>query len=149
MHRFAIIGLVLVGACLAAACGLLEGRGFGGVALRPIEIPTSAFRPDGDQTVFAELRNDEHCFYAVTMEGNTPGDNLLPIWPAGFSAKVGPTTRLLFAGPGQEADAFVAGSERMELHGQYVDAPPADTLIPPGCSGTRLFHVKQAFNRAP
>ena len=68
------------------------------------------------------------------MEGNTPGDNLLPIWPAGFSAKVGPTTRLLFAGPGP--DAFVAagyssGNGRQPTAGSYdLDEIYAELLIP-------------------
>jgi hypothetical protein len=147
MRRFATLALALIGACVVASCGLLGGGFLGGERPRQIAIPTSTVVPDGDEIVFAELQDDGTCLFVATRTTGRP--NVLPIWPAGFSAKVGPMDRLLFSGPDQESNAFVAGSELMELHGEFVDAPPPDAVIPAGCEGLPLFHVGEAFNRAP
>jgi hypothetical protein len=39
-------------------------------------------------------------------------------------------------------------SERLELHGEYVDVAPADAIVPSGCEGLRLFLVSRVRNVA-
>jgi hypothetical protein len=43
-------------------------------------------------------------------------------------------------------DAFI--SERLELHGEYVDAAPPDASVPVGCEHYRLFLAGRVRNVA-
>ena len=39
-------------------------------------------------------------------------------------------------------------SERLELHGEYVDKPPEDAHVPEGCGDYRLFMTSTVRNIA-
>jgi hypothetical protein len=88
------------------------------------------------------------CLYVMTIEGNAQGHAIQPIWPIGFSAKIGPRTVELYSRPGQENNAFAVASQRMELQGEFVDTPPDDAQIRPECARYPLFLVGEAVNRS-
>jgi hypothetical protein len=120
----------------------------GQTSLEPFAIPTSAVEPHADGIVFATFQNDPLCFSVYTIEGTSQGPTILPIWPKGFTATIGPRgSRQLYSGPGQEKNAFAVESERLELHGDYVDTAPADAVVAPECAKYPLFLVGRAFNR--
>ena len=147
-HAITLLTLAALGGVVVSSCSLLQqATTGGGGSLEPIAIPTSAVRSDADEIVFAELHDDGSCLFVFTIEGTHQGPSILPIWPIGFNAKIGPRARLLYSAPDQEI-ALVAGAERMELHGGYVESAPADTVIPAGCVGYRLFLVREVFNRS-
>jgi hypothetical protein len=147
-RSIAVLVIALAGASLGSSCTLLQQRTSGGGGfIEPIAIPTSTEKPAAEEIVFTELRDNGSCLYVVTIENNRQGSDVLPIWPTGFHAKVGPTARYLYSDTNQEIP-FVVDSERLELHGQYLDSAPEDAVIPPGCVGLRLFLVGTAFNRS-
>jgi hypothetical protein len=87
------------------------------------------------------------CLTLLIREGATDRPNVLPIWPAGFTAVGGEGRGIRLVGAIPPAgDAM--NSERLELHGQYVDKAPADAKVPDGCDDYQLFLVGRALNVA-
>jgi hypothetical protein len=144
-YQITVVAMALAGAGVVSSCSLnMGGQG----SIEPIAIPTTTVTPRASEIVFAELRHDGVCLYVITIVGDRPGRSILPIWPKGFSAKIGPRTLQLYSGLGQENNAFVVDAERMELHGEYVDTSPPDATVPPDCTKYPLFLVGQVFNRS-
>jgi hypothetical protein len=87
------------------------------------------------------------CLTITVRNGNSAGPSILPIWPVGFAAKGGEGEGVRLTGPlGTASDAV--DSELLELHGQYVDSPPADAVVPADCADYPLFLVGRALNIA-
>ena len=88
------------------------------------------------------------CLTLVVVKNNAVGESILPIWPPGFGAEAfeGPGGPILRGPMGTAKDAV--GAERLELHGQFLDSPPGDAVVPEACAGYRLFLVGRALNIA-
>ena len=87
------------------------------------------------------------CLTLLIRDGVASGPSVLPIWPIGFKAKGGEGEGVILTGPlGIAHDAI--NSERLELHGGYVDFAPPDAIIPADCDEYRLFLVGRALNIA-
>jgi hypothetical protein len=125
----------------------LSYMSFRGDPPAPFPIPTTASAHNGDETVFAWMQREGPCLYLFPRDGHSKGPSIMPIWPDGFHATTGPRSFLLFSEP-NEAEAAVAPSELMELHGEYVKTPPADAVIPPECANYPLFLVGRVINRS-
>jgi hypothetical protein len=110
-------------------------------------IPTSASAPTGDEIVFAWLQREGSCLYLFVKDSHTTGPSILPIWPNGFAAETGPRSFVLYSAPDQEIPA-VSISELMELHGQYVQSVPADSVVLAECVKFPLFLVGTVINRS-
>ena len=141
----------LIGTLLMAAttlgCGLMDPFG-NRDRPREIAIPTSAVPGATPDVVLGELRVDGSCLYLIKIEDNRQGPHLLPIWPPGYRAKAWSMGHGVYR-PDEWPDfAFVAGAERLELRGAFVDAPPPDAVIPPDCPALPFFVVAEAINRA-
>jgi hypothetical protein len=113
----------------------------------PLPIATSAAAPDGDETLLGEMRVIGPCLTLLIRDGNTTGPSVLPIWPVGFSAVGGEGRGIRLTGPMELAEDAV-DSERLELHGEYVDLAPTDATVPAGCERYRLFLVGRVRNVA-
>jgi len=87
------------------------------------------------------------CLTLVIRDGNSAGPRVLPIWPLGFSAKGGEGEGIRLTGPMETANDAI-NSERLEIHGEYVDAAPVDAIVPVGCEHYRLFLVGRVRNVA-
>jgi hypothetical protein len=87
------------------------------------------------------------CLTLLIRVGKAAGPNVLPIWPVGFSAMGGRQKGIRLSGPMETANVAI-NSERLELHGEYVDVAPADAIVPSGCEGLRLFLVGRVRNVA-
>jgi hypothetical protein len=146
-YRSTLLALALAGVGVVSSCSLVSQLG-GRNSIEPIAIPTSTATPSTDEIVFAMLQDDGACLFVTTIKGNNQGPSILPIWPKGFTAKIGPRARELYSGPGQEKNALAVASELMELHGEYVDTAPADAVVPPECAKYPLFLVGRVFNRS-
>lgn len=149
MRRFLPIVLGIGVASLGTSCGLLQQPTIGGPPepSAPLPIATSAVAPDGDETLFGEMQVVGPCLTLVLRNGNIAGPSVLPIWPDGFSAKGGEGVGIRLTGPMGTANEAL-NSERLELHGKYVDLAPADTRVPLGCAQYRLFLVSRVRNVA-
>jgi hypothetical protein len=145
-HQVTVLLMVLTGVSILWSCALLPAARRDWI--QPIAIPTSNVMPRPVEVIVAEMRDDGICLYMTGIEGTSRGRDILPIWPRGFSAEVGPRTRQLYSGPGQESNAFAVGAEKIELHGEFVDVAPADAHVSPECTKYPLFLVGQAFNRS-
>lgn len=135
---------VPVGYLLVSYLSFIAARG---PSPEPFPIPTTASAPTGNEIVLAWMHVDGSCLYLFPKDGHSTGPSILPIWPDGFNAKQGPRSFLLYSAPEQEI-AAVAISELMELHGQYVKTPPADTVVLPECARYPLFLIGQMINRS-
>jgi hypothetical protein len=88
---------------------------------------------------------DGPCLFLVVREGDDFGPDILPIWPVGFAAVGGMEYGILLTGPIGKAKN-VSNVELMEIHGQYIDKPPADAVVPPDCLKYPLFLVGRVAN---
>jgi hypothetical protein len=143
-HRLALPS-VLVAAFLGASCNLLGGPFGGGNASAPFPIPTTNETPLTSETLRAYMKFDGPCLDLLPIEGNSLGPALLPIWPNGFTAVTGPRTLLLFPAPSTGLGP-IGPSEIMEIHGQRIDAPPADSVILPECAKFPIFLIGDAIS---
>jgi len=132
-----------------AGCSLLGGPPFRNRdEPREIAIPTSSMVVTGDDTEFGSLRVNGSCLYLTTVRDNRQGPDILPIWPQGYRATAWSMGHGVYR-PSEWPDfAFVAAAEPLELHGDYLDAPPSDTTIPADCPDVALFAIREAINRA-
>ena len=149
MRRHLRLAVALAAAGVVASCGLLQPHVIGGPPppSEPLPIATSAVVSDGDETIFGEMQVVGPCLTLLIRDGNTSGPSILPIWPVGFSAVGGEGKGIRLIGPMETAhDAL--NSERLELHGEYVDIAPADASVPIGCEQYRLFLVGRVRNVA-
>lgn len=146
-YRRTLLALALAGAGVVSSCSLVSELG-GRHRIEPIAIPTSTVAPRTDEIVLALLQDDGACLFVTTIKGDVQGPSILPIWPRGFTAKIGPRTRELYSGPGEEKNAIAVASELLELHGEYVNTAPADAVVPPECPKYPLFLVGRVFNRS-
>ena len=149
MRRCLAFALAVAAASVGASCDLLLQPGIGArePPPEPLAIATSAIAPDGDETLFGEMQVVGPCLTLLIRDGNAAGPSVLPIWPAGFSAVGGEGKGIRLTGPMELAEDAV-NSERLELHGEYVDVAPADASVPPGCERYRLFLVGRVRNVA-
>lgn len=147
MRRRLPVALAIAAASVGASCDLLLPRTVGGPPppSSPLAIATSAVVPDGDETLFGVMRVDGPCLSLLTLDGNNAGPSVLPIWAVGFSAKGSEVEGITLTGP-METAIDAVNSERLELHGEYVDVAPADTIVPQGCGHYRLFLVGRVRN---
>jgi hypothetical protein len=136
---------LLVAALLGASCSLLGGPFGGGNASEPFPIPTTIETPKTSETLRAYMQFDGPCLDLLPIVGNALGPTLLPIWPSGFTAVTGPRTLLLFPAPTTGLGP-IGPSEIMELHGQRIDTPPADSVVLPECAKYPLFLVGDAIS---
>jgi hypothetical protein len=113
----------------------------------PLPIATSAVAPDGDETLLGEMRVVGPCLTLLILNGNTAVERVLPIWPVGFSAVGSEGRGIRLTGPIELANDAV-NSERLELHGEYVDLAPSDASVPAGCERYRLSLVGRVWNVA-
>jgi hypothetical protein len=149
VRRCLAFALAVAAANVGASCDLLLQPEFGArePPPEPLPIATSAFVPDGDETLLGEMRVVGPCLTLIILNGNTAGERVLPIWPVGFSAVGGEGHGIRLTGPMELAKDAV-DSERLELHGEYVDPAPADASVPAGCERYRLFLVGRVRNVA-
>ena len=149
MRRCLAFALAVAAASVGASCDLLYQPTIGGTPppTEPLAIATSAIAPDGDETLLGEMQVLGPCLTLLIRDGNKAGPNVLPIWPVGFSAMGGHLNGIRLTGPMDTANDAV-NSERLELHGEYVDVAPADASVPAGCEGYRLFLVGRVRNVA-
>jgi hypothetical protein len=145
VHHRLTLPAVLVVAFLGASCSLLGGPFGGGGASAPFPIPTTKGTPTTNETLRAYMQFDGPCLYLLPIEGNTLGPTLLPIWPNGFTAVTGPRTLLLFPAPITGLGP-IGPSEIMELHGQRIETPPADSEVLPECATYPLLLVGDAIS---
>lgn len=90
------------------------------------------------------MRVEGPCLTLQIAKG-TSDAAILPIWPTGFTAKGDESEGVLLTGSlGTAHDALI--SERLQLHGQFLDEPPADTTVPAACGDYHLFLVGRALN---
>ena len=149
MRRCLAFALAVAAASVGASCDLLLQPEFGAPepTPEPLPIATSAFVPDGDETLLGEMQVVGPCLTLLIRDGNTAGPSVLPIWPVGFSAVGGEGKGIRLTGPMETANDAV-NSERLELSGEYVDLAPADASVPAGCERYRLFLVGRVRNVA-
>jgi hypothetical protein len=149
VRRCLAFALAVAAASVGTSCDLLRQPTIGGPPppSTPLGIATSAVAPNDAETIFGEMRVIGPCLTLVIRDGNTAGPSVLPIWPVGFSAKGGEGEGIRLAGPMEPTNDAI-NSERLELHGEYIDVAPADASIPRGCEGHRLFLVGRVRNVA-
>jgi hypothetical protein len=99
--------------------------------------PTTIATPKRDEVLSASFGIRGPC--AILSRSGKP--ELLPIWPRGYTAVSGGMYFLLTPPDGSQD---VADSERMEVHGEYIDSPPADAVIPPECAKYPLYLVRSS-----
>ncbi len=144
-YRLRLPALLAV-AFLGASCSLLRGPFNGGDnASAPFPIPTTTAASTADETLRAYMQFDGPCLYLLPIEGNNLGPTRLPIWLDGFTAVTGPGTLLLFPAPSTGLGP-IGPSEIMELHGQRIESPPADSVVLPECAKYPLFLVRDAIS---
>jgi len=136
---------LLAAAFLGASCSLLGGPFGGGNASTPFPIPTTKETPIRTETLRAYMQFDGPCLNLLPIEGKSLGPTLLPIWPNGFTAVTGPRTLLLFPAPSTGLGP-IGPSEIMELHGQRIETPPADSVVLPECAKYPLLLVGDAIS---
>jgi hypothetical protein len=149
VRRRLAFALAVAAASVGASCDLLRQPGIGAPEPRPEPLPiaTSAVAPDGDEALLGEMRVVGPCLTLLVLNGNSAVESVLPIWPVGFSAVGGEGRGIRLIGPMELAEDAV-NSERLELHGEYVDLAPADASVPAGCERYRLFLVGRVRNVA-
>ena len=149
MHSRLPFALAIAAAIVGASCSLLQQPTIGGPPppSLPLAIATSAVAPDDAETIFGEMQVIGPCLTLVIRDGNTAGPSVLPVWPTGFSAKGGEGKGIVLTGPMEPTNDAI-NSERLELHGEYIEVAPADASIPQGCEHYRLFLVGRVRNVA-
>lgn len=149
MRRCLPFALAVAAASVGASCSLLQQPTIGGPPppSEPLAIATSTVAPDGHETLLGEMQVVGPCLTLLIRDGNTTGPSVLPIWPVGFSAKGGEGKGIRLTGPMETANDAI-NSERLELHGEYVDVAPTDASVPLGCERYQLFLVGRVRNVA-
>ncbi len=131
---------------LGASCSLLSPAHHAAPRpSAPLPIATSAVAPEREETIAGEMQVKGPCLTLLIRDATTDGPNVLPIWPIGFSAVGGEGQGIVLKGaipPSNDA----MNSERLELHGEYVDTAPPDATVPAGCETYRLFLVGRVLN---
>jgi len=113
----------------------------------PLPIPTTAARPATDTEIQGQMNVVGPCLTLVLDGSGVSQPFVLPIWPVGFSAKGGEGEGIVLEGSMPPSNDAI-NSERLELHGEYVDQPPADAEVAPECADYQLFLVGRASNIA-
>jgi hypothetical protein len=149
VRRCLTFALAVAAAGVGTSCSLLYQPIIGGppAPSSPLAIATSAVDPQVDETLLGEMQVIGPCLTLLIREGNTAGPNVLPIWPVSFSAKGGEGQGVILTGP-METAGNAMDSERLELHGEYVDVAPRDASIPVGCEHYPMFLVGRVRNVA-
>jgi len=137
------LAIGLAGVVLLTSCSLLRQQTMlGDGNPKPFALPTSGATPKRDE-VLSVARFGIRGPCAVLSISGKP--ELLPIWPTGFTAMSGPRYFLLTPSDGSQD---VAAGEMMEVHGESIDSPPADVVIPPECAQYPLYLVSKVINRS-
>jgi hypothetical protein len=109
---------------------------------KPFALPTTTATPKRDEVLSVATFGIRGPCTTLIVSGKP---ELLPIWPTGYTAVSGPRYFLLTPSDGSQD---VAASEMMEVHGEYLDSPPADVVIPPECAKYPLYLVSKVINRS-
>lgn len=149
MRRRLPVALAMAAAGIGASCSLLQGPSIGGppAPSTPLAIATSAVLRGQGEKLLGEMRVVGPCLTLFIWDGTTAGPSVLPIWPAGFSAKGSEREGVTLTGPMEPSNDAI-NSERLELHGEYVEVAPADASVPAGCEHYRLFLAGRVRNVA-
>jgi hypothetical protein len=149
MRRCLLVVLAIAAASAVAACSLLQWGTIGGPPppSEPLPIALSAVAPDpaGDETIFGQMQAIGPCLTLLIRDDHSTGPTVLPIWPVGFSALGGEGVGIILRGPMDPTNDAI-NTERLELHGAYVEAAPPDAVVPAGCEHYRLFLTDRVRN---
>ena len=142
-RRHIALTFALAGAVLLTSCSLLRQQTMlGDETPKPFALPTTTATPKRDEVLPVASFGIRGPCAILTMSGKP---ELLPIWPKGYTAMSGPMYFLLTPPDGSQD---VVDSEMMEVHGEYLDSPPADAVIPPECAKYPLYLVSKVINRS-